>query len=113
MEPPQLTPIQPVQPIVSKVKSSNRGLAFIVIFMTLVLLGGLAYTNVMLTQSGKKIEDFHTQLEEVSKKGGSDQLLGFDKVDKGNLQSVTLTSGQNYFGKITSMTTENIVIEDI
>ncbi len=113
-QPSMPQPIQPIPPQVSKQpKGGNKGIMALLLVLSLVLVGGLAYTNLSLTKSNKQVSDLTTKLAEVSSKGGSDELLGFDKVDKEGYQSLTLTGGKEYFGKITSMTTQNVVLEDI
>lgn len=107
-------------------KQTDRGnLAKVigVVFFGVVLLAGLVYTNVMLMQTKSKVDDLNKsvakvnalsgQLNRVINTGATDKILGFDKVDKNAFQSVFLTNGQVYFGKITEITTSSVVLEHV
>lgn len=106
-----------------KSEVGNQKLIGIALLVGFAAIAGLIYTNVLLIKSSKDIKNLNSsvsglakstaKLEEISKKGASDELLGFDKVDKSGFQSVFLSSNQVYFGKITSMTTENFVLENV
>ena len=104
-------------------KSGKKVLVFLAVVVGLALVAGLAYTNVLLTKSNNKISKLNTdvsklsglsgQLDQVVKTGANDKILGIDKIDKNGYQSVFLNGGQVYFGKITEIGTQNIILEDV
>jgi len=106
-------------------QTHNRGSTKVVaiIFVVIVLLAGLVYTNIMLAQTKSNVDDIEKrmtkldglsgQLNQVINTGANDKILGFDKVNKDGFQAVFLTSGQVYFGKIKEITTSNVILENI
>lgn len=116
----------PVMPANVPVKTSKKSVAVVtvvVVVLALSALVGLAYTNVSLKHTNDKIGDLTSKVKELNglsgrvdqlvNTGANDKILGFDRVDKAGYQSVFLTGGQVYFGKITDITTQKVELEDI
>lgn len=114
----------PISSMPTKTNKGAKNLSLIVaVVVGLAMLAGLAYTNVMLTRSNDKISqlnsrvteinDLSGQIDQVINTGANDKILGFDRVDKDGFQSVFLNGGQVYFGKITEIGTENVILEDV
>lgn len=101
----------------------NAGQLIITILIGVIMIAGLAYTNIMFKQTKTKLDDINSrvtqfnslskQVDQVIKTGANDKILGFDKVNKNGFQSVFLTGGQVYFGKITEITTSSVVLERV
>lgn len=95
----------------------------VVLVVAVGFLAGLAYTNFAFFQTQSKVDDIESrmtkldglsgQFDQIINTGANDKILGYDKVTKDGIQAAFLSNGQVYFGKITDITTKNVILENV
>ena len=117
MEPPVSTP-QVSAPQVSPPtanKSSKAGtillvIAFLLLFVGLVTVGSMAASaNKQSKQAVETSKNIEARIAKIESLDNTAQA----EIDESRYQAVFLSNGQVYFGRITKLTSDTLVLEDI
>ena len=93
-------------------------MGLVILALLIVLLAGAVgymYTSQASksTVAEKKITDLESQFKQLNETNNAAKNNNLDKVEKDKFQSVFLTGGQVYFGKITNITDTQVTLENI
>ncbi len=82
------------------------------VFVVLIFVG-LVAVIVLSVQASSKISTLDTKYNELKSANETKKEHDFKKVDKSVMQSVSLASGKTYYGQITEITDENIILDNV